>query len=354
MRLPSEPIGSIPRAQSLIEAMQAFNTGGITRETLDEQIRKAVIETMRLFEATGSKVITDGEQSKPSFATYPIHGASNLRSGGVTIPFQDGHTRQFPVLTSGPFRYQTYADAYLTAALEHAHLPIKQAVISASALSLLYPQEGIAGYSKEEFLKDLMNENEKDIRRCLESGAYNVQVDFTEARLALKLDPSKKLLKSFIDLNRQVLDRFSPQQRGKIGVHTCPGGDQDSTHSADVDYALLLPELFQMEFGNFYVQLASEKDPKRVLQLIKKSLRPGQKVFVGVIDPIDSSVETPEEVRGRVLMAADYIPLEQLGSTDDCGFAPFSDDESTSRQTAFDKIRSRIAGTELAADELRI
>jgi methionine synthase II (cobalamin-independent) len=354
MRLASEPIGSIPRAQSLIEAMQAFSNGGITRETMEEQYRKAVIETMRLFEATGSNVITDGEQSKPSFATYPIHGSGNLRPGGVTISFQDGHTRQLPVITSGPFRYQTYADSYLTAALEHAHLPIKQAVISASALSLLYPQDGIAGYSREEFLKDLLDENEKDIRRCLENGAYNVQVDFTEARLALKLDPSKNLLKSFIDLNRRVLDRFSPQQRKKIGVHTCPGGDQDSTHSADVDYALLVPELFQMEFGNFYVQLASERDPKRVLQLIKKSVRPGQKVFVGVIDPIDSSVETPEEVRGRILMAADHIPLEQLGSTDDCGFAPFSDDVSTSRQTAFDKIRSRIAGTELAADELSL
>ena len=354
MRIPSEPIGSIPRAQSLIEAMQAFNTGGITGETLEEQYRKAVIETMRLFEATGSKVITDGEQSKPSFATYPIHGASNVQPGGVTIPFQDGHTRQLPLLTSGPFRYQTYADSYLTTAMQYAHVPIKQAVISASALSLLYPQSGIEGYSREEFLKDLIDENEKDIRRCLESGAYNVQVDFTEARLALKLDPSKNLLKSFIDLNRQVLDRFSPEQKRKIGVHTCPGGDQDSTHSADVDYALLLPELFQMEFTNFYVQLSSEKDPKRVLDIIKKSLRPGQKVFVGVIDPIDPTVETPEEVRGRILMAAKYIPLEQLGSTDDCGFSPFSDDVSTSRQTAFDKIRSRIAGTELAADELRI
>lgn len=334
--------------------MRAFSTGGITHETMDEQYRKAVIETMRLFEATGSKVITDGEQSKPSFATYPIHGAQNLGAGGVTIPFADGHTRQLPVLTSGPFRYQTYADSYLSFAQQYAHLPIKQAVISASALSLLYPQAGIEGYSRTEFLKDLTDENEKDIRRCLDQGAHNVQVDFTEGRLALKLDPSKSLLKSFIDLNQQVLDRFSPEQRRKIGIHTCPGGDQDSTHSADVDYAQLLPELFQMEFGNFYIQLASEKDPRRVLQLIKGCLRPGQKVFVGVIDPIDPGIETPEEVRGRILAAAEFIPLDQLGSTDDCGFSPFSDDISTSRQTAFDKIRSRIAGTELAADELSL
>ena len=354
MKIPSEPVGSIPRTETLLDAIQLFNKGAITRENLEEQYIKAIIETMRMFEATGSSVVTDGEQSKPSFATYPIHGASNVASGGVTIPFQDGHTRQLPLLTSGPFRYQTYADSYLETALQYAHVPVKQAVISASALSLLYPQTGIASYTREEFLQDLINENEKDIRQCLEKGAHKVQVDFTEARLALKLDPSKNLLKSFIDLNQQVLDRFSPEERKRLGIHTCPGGDQDSTHSADVDYSLLLPELLQMDFGSFYIQMASEKDPRMALKVIQQSLRPGQKIFVGVIDPIHPDVETPEEVRNRVLEAARYIPVEQLGTTDDCGFAPFSDDTSTTRQTSFDKIRSRIAGTELAAGELGI
>jgi 5-methyltetrahydropteroyltriglutamate--homocysteine methyltransferase len=75
-------------------------------------------------------------------------------------------------------------------------------------------------------------------------------------------------------------------------------------------------------------------------------------VFVGVVAPIDPRVETPEEVRDRVLEAADYIPLDQLGTTDDCGFSPFADDTSTSRDTAFAKIRARVAGTALAARTL--
>jgi 5-methyltetrahydropteroyltriglutamate--homocysteine methyltransferase len=53
-----------------------------------------------------------------------------------------------------------------------------------------------------------------------------------------------------------------------------------------------------------------------------------------------------------VLEAAKYIPLEQLGTTDDCGFAPFSDDTSTTRQTAFAKIRARVEGTRLAEEIL--
>jgi 5-methyltetrahydropteroyltriglutamate--homocysteine methyltransferase len=350
MTIPTEPIGSIPRPPELVAGMQA----GTPAEELESLFDEAARDTIARFEATGSPVITDGEQRKPSFATYPIDGLDTLATDGVVIPFADGHTRQLPVLTAGPFRYQTHADSYLTAAKRIATRPVKQAVISASALSLLYPADGIDGYLREAFVADLIDQAEADIRGCLEAGAHNVQIDFTEARLSLKLDPSGALLRSFVDLNNQVLDRFSDDDRRRIGVHTCPGGDQDSTHSADVDYAGLLPVLFELHAGAFYLELAAEADPEAVLQSVAQNAKPDQRIFVGVTNPIDPAVETPEEVRDRVLLAARYIPLERLGTTDDCGFSPFADDASTARDTAFAKIRARVEGTQLAADELGV
>jgi 5-methyltetrahydropteroyltriglutamate--homocysteine methyltransferase len=231
-------------------------------------------------------------------------------------------------------------------------VPVKQAVISPSALSLLYPPEGIAGYPQEKFLNDLVDEAASDIRRCLEQGAHCVQIDFTEGRLAVKLDPSGQLLSSFVALINRVLGQFSEEERKRIGIHTCPGGDRDSTHSADVDYSELLPSLFGLDVGNFYMQLASEPDRRRVLRLVAQNLRPSRRVFVGVIDPINPKVETPQEVRDRVLEASEFIPPEMLGTTDDCGFSPFGDDLSTARETAFAKIRSRVEGTLLAAERL--
>jgi 5-methyltetrahydropteroyltriglutamate--homocysteine methyltransferase len=354
MPIPTEPIGSIPRPLALMEGVQAFAAGRISQQEMNSLYDAAIRDTIERFEATGSPVITDGEQSKPSFATYPIAGLKSLAPDGVTIPFADGHTRQLPRLTAGPFRYVTYASGYVQAAKRYAHVPVKQAVISASALSLLYPGKGIDGYSQEAFIEDLLREHETDIRRCLEQGASVVQIDFTEGRLAIKLDPTGQTLKSFVDLNNRALSRFSAAERQQIGVHTCPGGDRDSTHSADVDYAALLPRLFELNVGNFYLQLASERDRTRVLQVIRELARPNQRIFVGVTDPINSRVETPEEVRDRVLEAAEYIPLNQLGTTDDCGFSPFGDDTSTSRDTAFAKIRARVAGTALAATVLRV
>jgi methionine synthase II (cobalamin-independent) len=352
MTIPTEPIGSIPRPDKLIAAFAQYEQGGLSQGEFESICSEAVQETLKKFEATGSPVITDGEQTKPSFATYPVHGLSNISADGVKIEFADGHVRQLPKLVSRPFRYKTYASTYLKAAKKFTRVPVKQAVISPSALSLLYPFEGIANYSQEEFLADLVNEAASDIRGCLEQAAHCVQIDFTEGRLAVKLDPSGQLLSSFIALINRVLGQFSAEERRRIGVHTCPGGDRDSTHSADVDYSGLLPSLFSLDVGSFYMQLASEPDRRRVLRIVRDNLRPEQRVFVGVIDPINPKVETPQEVRDRVLEASDFISLQQLGTTDDCGFSPFGDDLSTARETAFAKIRARVEGTQLAGEQL--
>jgi methionine synthase II (cobalamin-independent) len=344
--IPTEPIGSIPRPIDLIERVAKSDGEDPGLAPLYED---AVRETIERFEATGSPVVTDGEQRKyHNFATYCVHGLPNTAPDGFKIPFSDGHTRRLSRLTSGPFRYMRYADNYLDVAMRYAHVPVKQAVISPSALSLMYT-EGIPDYSREQFIDDLLSEHETEIRRCLKKGAHKVQVDFTEGRLAVKIDPSGQLLNSFIDLNNLALSRFTPEERRRIGIHTCPGNDFDSTHSADVDYAELLPSLFEVKAGNFYIALSAEGDRRHVLKIIRKYLKPDQRIFVGVIAPSNPHIETPEEVRDRVLEASEYIPIEQLGTTDDCGFSPFSDNTSTTRDTAFAKIKARVLGTALAA-----
>src|SRR5215467_1566843 len=103
MPLPTEPIGSIPRPRALIEGVAAFQAGTISQQELDGLYDAALRDTIQRLEATGSPVVSDGEQTKPSFATYPLAGIQNLASDGVTIPFADGHTRQLPRLTKGPF-----------------------------------------------------------------------------------------------------------------------------------------------------------------------------------------------------------------------------------------------------------
>src|SRR5438445_8306725 len=166
MQIPTEPIGSIPRPLHLIEAVSA--TDG-TDPSLDPVYDEAIRDTIARFEATGSPVITDGEQRKyHNFWTYSVQGLPNTAPDGFKIPFAAGHVRRMLRLTGGPFHYKVYADQYLDVAMRHAHTPVKQAVISPSALSLMYPAEGIPGYSREEFIQDLLQEHETEVRRCLQ------------------------------------------------------------------------------------------------------------------------------------------------------------------------------------------
>ena len=120
MKLLTEPIGSIPRPPELVEAIKANAAGKLNQDELDAFYDRAVQDTIRRFEATGSPVITDGEQTKPSFATYPLHGMKTLAPNGVVIPFADGHARQLPRITSGPFRYQQKAVTFYHHAKKYA------------------------------------------------------------------------------------------------------------------------------------------------------------------------------------------------------------------------------------------
>jgi hypothetical protein len=184
---------------------------------LDPLHEAAVRDTIECFGATGSPVISDGEQRKyHNFWTYCVHGMPNLDAEGFKIPIAAGHTRRMPRLTRGSFRYGRFADRYLEIAQRYAHAPVKQAGILPSALSRLYPETELRGYPRERFIEDLLREHETEVRNCLVEGAHKVQIDFTEGRLAVKLDPSGGLLQSFIDLNNLALSRFSVVRRSAV------------------------------------------------------------------------------------------------------------------------------------------
>jgi methionine synthase II (cobalamin-independent) len=378
--IPTEPVGSLPRPATLQAAYAEYDAGKITKEQLEALQDDAVRDSISRMEATGSPIVSDGEQRWSSFATYPITDtlagtglAPNLAGGGQYFAiFADGHHRQLPRLTGGPFRYKTYAADTLAKSIRYATKPMKQAVIAPSMLALLYPlKEEVPGYSRAQFEEDLLNEAEKDIRKAFEAGAARVSIDFTEGRLATRADPRNPwtgagMLPHFIELNNRVLDRFTAEERTRIGIHTCPGGDRDSVHSADVPYSDLLPSMFKMNAGYFLIQMASERDKDPVLKMIGEHSRDDangvpQTCYIGVINPGNPRVESAQEVADALVRAANFIPRERLGATDDCGFSPFSIDEKPNhgspdyaREVAFQKITNRVEGTRMAAEKLGI
>jgi methionine synthase II (cobalamin-independent) len=378
--IPTEPVGSIPRPLKLQQAYANYDSKKISKDQLEQEQDAAVADTLNRFEATGSPIITDGEQRVSSFATYPIADtlagsglAPNLAPGGQYFAiFADGHNRQLPKVTGGPFHYNFYAGELVKKAVKMTDKPIKQAVIAPSMMYLLYQLDGdVPGYPRKQFESDIVDECEKDIRSCFAAGAARVVMDFTEGRLAPRNDPrnpwtTRNLLPYFIELDNRVFDRFSAKERTAIGVHVCPGGDVDSVHSADVPYEELLKHLFKLNAGYFQLQLASERDRESGYKLVGKHLRDDAKgtpqmAYVGCIVTQSPRAESAHEVCDQLVEAANYIGKDRIGSTDDCGFSPFSIDKKPNhgspdhaRDVAFQKIANRVAGTKMAADKLGV
>ncbi len=375
MSIPTELVGSLPRPMKLQEAYADYDDGKISWEQLQSEQDAAAADSIGRLEEVGEPIVTDGEQRESSFATYPITDtlagtglADNLAGDGQFFAiFDDGHHRQLPRLTGGPFRYKTFASEFVEKNRAIATHPVKQAVIAPSMLMLLYPLDAeLPGYSRDQFLADLCDECEKDIRQCFAAGAVRVSIDFTEGRLANKNDSrnpwtNRDMLQDFIDLNNRVIDRFSAEERRNIGIHTCPGGDCDSVHSKEVPYDLLLSRMFQLNAGYFLIQCASEDDRESVYRMCGEYSRDDQVCFMGVINPLSPDVETPEHVRDELVKAAEHIPVERLGATDDCGFSPFSRDVKPkhgspdfARDIAMQKIAARLEGAALAREALGV
>ena len=122
--------------------------------------------------------------------------------------------------------------------------------------------------------------------------------------------------------------------------------------------------MFQLNAGYFLIQCASEDDREAVYAMCGEYSRDdangvSQVCFMGVINPLDPDVETPEHVANELVTAAKHIPVSRLGATDDCGFSPFSRDVKPkhgspdfARDIAMRKIAARLEGVALARQEL--
>jgi hypothetical protein len=100
LTIQTEPIGSIPRPRTLLDALSSKASDD---PSLDPLYEDAIRDTIHRFVATESPVVTDGEQRKyHNFWTYPVHGLPNTSPDGFRIPFAAGHTRGMPCSVNLP------------------------------------------------------------------------------------------------------------------------------------------------------------------------------------------------------------------------------------------------------------
>ncbi len=336
--IPTTVVGSLPRPKELIELSQSYEKEhtDANRRRLEVAVRITLEENVRLQAAVaGLNEISDGEPWKRyGFALYPVQDAEQaFRFGeGITIAFEDGHTRRLPVLVKRPKFEESSVPHFREAKKLASGHPLKAAIISPSALALAY-QKDVVGYPKGAFVEDVLRYLEADAKGLLEAGASHVQIDVTEAPIFYQLAGADGV-RQVVELNNELLKRLP---RDKTQVHVCFGSDLRAEHSKGVGYKELWPALADLRTDGLVLQFAGRREAD-LDRFDGSVLDRNARIYVGAIDVSTPSVERPQKVASLAERAAKRLGVEHLGLTTNCGFSPFGDDETMLRDAAFAKL----------------
>ena len=380
--IPTEPVGSLPRPQKLQDAYAGYDEGRVSKQDLEALQDEAAKESIERYEATGSPIVSDGEQRWSSFATYSDHrharrhrarGHPRGRTVSTSPSSPTATTASCPSSSRGPFRYKSFASDSLRKSITLRHQADEagghRAVDDGAALSRSTTRSTAtrARTSSSDLVRRVRQGHPRAFAPGpLTSRSTSPRAGSRPATTRATRGPAGNLLPHFIELNNRVLAEFSADERANIGVHTCPGGDRDSVHCADVDYNDLLPEparaqrrLLPHAAGQRARQgprlrIVRRQPPRRRRRCAAAGARRRRQ-------PAEPARRVAQEIRDQLVRAAEFIPKEQLGSTDDCGFSPFSIDEKPNhgspdyaRDVAFQKITNRVEGTRAAAEQLNL
>ena len=173
----------------------------------------------------------------------------------------------------------------------------------------------------------------------------------TEATYALKVDSTGKVLDDMVSLVNMVCDKLTETELNKVTLHTCFGADNFTNHNYS-NYADVYPVLLKSKIKNFHLPFASlgEGVFEEVLKCIKENCG-NKKIYHGFVSHLAKDVETPERIAERVILANGILGVTP-GVSECCGYSPFCNDLTTTREWAFEKIRARVAGAKLASEKL--
>jgi methionine synthase II (cobalamin-independent) len=325
MTIRSDVVGSLLRPELLKEA------GQITAAELKRVEDHAVDEAVRLQEAAGLDVITDGEFRRYAFFGHLIEAVDGFdKMGGWAIPFRNeaGEELVFkrPVVVDKlRWRHSMCAEelVYLRA---RATRPVKVALISTQQAAAYWdPEKSASAYpTRDGFLADVVDFTRREVDELIRLGATYIQIDAPQ--YAALLDPAlregyrkrgsdpDRLIDACIEMDNAVVGRHPGVT---FGLHICRGNNQSKFYASG-DYAPIARVFGKSRFERFLLEYDDERsggfEPLRAV--------PDDRVVVlGLVTSKKPRLESVADLRKRLDEAARLIPLERLALSPQCGFA---------------------------------
>jgi 5-methyltetrahydropteroyltriglutamate--homocysteine methyltransferase len=331
MGLKSDVVGSLLRPAYLVEARAASEAGRISAADFKRIEDQAVDEAVRLQEAAGLDVVSDGELRRYAFFGHMIEALAGFdRQAGWAIPFRDERGEQ--LVFKRPVVVEKLAWRRSMCGEEFAYLrartskPTKVALISAQQAAAYYdPALSSAAYpTRDAYLADVVDFNRREVEELVRLGCTYVQIDAPQ--YAALLDPElragyvqrgsdpDRLIDACIEADNAVIGRH-PGVR--FGLHICRGNNQSKFYASG-GYEPIKRVFEKSRFQRFLLEYDDERsgdfEPLRVVP-------EDREVVLGLVTTKKPRLESVEELRRRIESATKHVPLARLALSPQCGFA---------------------------------
>ena len=366
--------GSLPRPDALIRTMFAREEGvPVDPAALAGHIRAAVADVVRRQAAAGIDVVSDGEMSKPSYATYVKDRLTGF--GGASHPLQYQDLVDFPGMARRVFgdpgrarrrtpacngaigvrdRAAASTDAEnLRTAL--AGVGVAEAFLTAASpgvISLFFKNEHYPGHEPYLFaIAEAMRHEYAAVARA----GFVLQVDCPDLAMGrhiqfaqLSVEEFRKMARLHIEALNQALADVPPDQ---ARVHLC-WGNYEGPHHYDVPLAEILDVVFTARPTGISFEAANPRHAHEWKVFERVKLPAGKVLIPGVIDSMTNFIEHPELVAERIGRYARLVGRDNVIAGTDCGFGTWVGQSAVDPDIVWAKLATLAEGARLATREL--
>ena len=364
-------VGSLPRKQEVVDFIFAReNNQKYNQDDFDNVMNKAVLETVKKQVNSGVDIVSDGETSKISYATYvkdryngfsgdsPRNPPADLKMFPSFLKrlADDGGTPTYarPMCTE---RVSSKGQVDLNKDIFNLKTAMKICNVSKGFMNAASP--GVISLflqnqfysSREEYLAALADVMKTEYETITSSGLY-LQLDCPDLALSRHMlfnDLSDDEFLKIADLHIETLNyalRDIPEE--KVRVHIC-WGNYEGPHCCDIDMNKVFSTLMKAK-AQFLLFETSNPRHAHEWEVFKnrKSEIPDNKILVpGVVDTTTNFIEHPELVRQRIERFINIVGEDRVVAGTDCGFGTFAGFGAVDPEIAYAKLSTLSEGAAL-------
>jgi 5-methyltetrahydropteroyltriglutamate--homocysteine methyltransferase len=327
----SDVVGSLLRPDYLKHARQEYSAGELSAAAFKQIEDRAVDEALELQTRAGLDVVTDGEMRRYAFFGHLIDSVEGFdKFGGWAIPFHDDEGNELvfqrPVVVSRLKRRRPMCAEEWTYVRARASHPAKVTLISAQQAAAYYdPEKSKGAYATiDAYLADVVDTLRTEVDELVRLGCTYIQIDAPQ--YAALLDPAiregyrqrgndpDRLLDRCIELDNAVI---GDHPGVTFGIHLCRGNNQ-SKYYASGGYDPIAAVFGRTRFQRFLLEYDDERSGGfEPLQHVPED----RTVVLGLVTTKKAQLEDKDLLKRRIEEATNYIPLERLALSPQCGFA---------------------------------